>query len=857
MPRLRTVARTIVLAASTVFAAGTVSASGTAPAAMPGASSVLAPAVSPASAPASPGPGQDATDIAAPSPLFVERRCPGDAEPSFVTHGDGGYVAFTAQGVSVTRFASADDTGRTGARMPGRGVRMLQDPARGLVPPPPARRALRTDRLGFVGADRSVRPIGRGPATTIVSYFRGRPDEWCTGLHTWHEVVYRELWPGVDVAFSATANGITYRVDARPGARTDRVHLAWHEGGASADAGDRVGIGTPEGPVAEDTGAGVATERGSAPVRADRAVSPVGADATLTAGSFFGGPQDDRGLGVAVDGAGNAYITGQGPSSASGDDDAFVVKVSADGSQAIYVAYIGGSQNDAGFDVAVDAAGHAYVTGYTDSNASSFPVKGGPDVSFNGEGDTLVAKLTPDGQGLVYAGYLGGWGVDFGEGIAVDADGSVYLTGVTGSDQLSFPVTVGPDLTFNGEPTPTEPDLDAFVARLKADPTGAQVARNLVYAGYVGGRAMDVGFFELGDGGVFLTAGHIALGLDGSAYLSGMTESSQATFPDGNGFGNLPGPDRTHAGGWDAWVARVEPGGKELAWAGYVGGTGTDEGFGMAVDAAGNAYFTGMTESAALGTSVGPDLTYGGQGDAFVVKVNADGRSFGYVGYLGGGDVDGGYGVAVGADGALTVIGYTESQAGDFPTVGGPDVSQNDTVPDAGDAFVCRLQPRPDKAAPADNYDYCGYIGGADYDQAFWVALDPRGDAYVVGDTASDATTFPDGDGLGDLPGFDGAAGGKTDAFLVKVHFGASPGGPPTTSPPTTPPVTPTSPVPTLTPPTDTAAPPTPRVTGTPVPPTAPATVDPTIGVPTAPAPATSQDLRGHVLLPIAYRPGR
>ena len=101
--------------------------------------------------------------------------------------------------------------------------------------------------------------------------------------------------------------------------------------------------------------------------------------------------------------------------------------------------------------IAVDAAGNAYVTGYTSSDQASFPVAVGPDLTFNGGSvDAFVAKVRADGTALVYCGYIGGSGADSGYGIAVDAAGNAYVTGVTDSDQASFPVTVGPDLTFNG-----------------------------------------------------------------------------------------------------------------------------------------------------------------------------------------------------------------------------------------------------------------------------------------------------------------------------------------------------------------------------------------------------------------------
>src|SRR5439155_3508343 len=146
----------------------------------------------------------------------------------------------------------------------------------------------------------------------------------------------------------------------------------------------------------------------------------------------------------------------------------------------VYAGYIGGSGDDWGTGIAVDSAGNAYITGFT--NSTDFPVAlGGPDGTFNGAAyDAFVAKVRADGTALVYAGYIGGSGYDGGYGIAVDSAGNAYVTGITASTEATFPVTVGPDLTFNGFE-------DAFVAKVRADGTA------LDYSGYIGGDDPDVG----------------------------------------------------------------------------------------------------------------------------------------------------------------------------------------------------------------------------------------------------------------------------------------------------------------------------------------------------------------------------
>jgi hypothetical protein len=400
-----------------------------------------------------------------------------------------------------------------------------------------------------------------------------------------------------------------------------------------------------------------------------------GAGVSLIYVGYIGGIQNDTASGIAVDAAGNAYVTGDTTSDQEtfpvklGPDltynsggDAFVAKVNAAGTALVYCGYLGSSGSDSARSVAVDTAGNAYVTGTTFAPVGPphFPTTVGPDLTFNGASDAFIAKIKPNAT-LAYSGFIGGSGSDSGLGVAVDGSGSAYVTGYTTSSEVTFPVAGGPDLTYNGSG-------DAFVAKVAASGAG------LIYAGYIGGSGGDNG---LG----------IAIDDNGAAYIAGQTDSDQTTFPV------TVGPDLTYNGGIeDGFIAKVQPSGAGLVYAGYIGGDGIDGTTGVAVDAAHNAYVTGNAGAyfaTPLFTIHGPDSTYnGGTVDAYVAKLSVSGAGYAYSGYIGGSGDDVGYGIAVDSAGNAYVTGYTASTAATFPVISGPDLTYNGG---SQDAFVAEI----------------------------------------------------------------------------------------------------------------------------------------------------------------------
>jgi len=370
-----------------------------------------------------------------------------------------------------------------------------------------------------------------------------------------------------------------------------------------------------------------------------------------------------------------------------------------------YSTFLGGSGSDAGIAIALDKGGNAYVMGMTFS--TNFPItEGAFQTTF---GQVFVTKLNPTGSALLYSTYLGG---GTGRAIAVDADGNAYVTGMTFS--TNFPTTLG---AF--QPT-SDGSGDAFVTKL--DPTGSA----LLYSTYLGGSGG-----EEGKG--------IAVDAAGNAYVMGTTNSGD--FP------TTTGAFQTTFGGGldnDTFVTKLNPAGNgslDLVYSTYLGGSNEDEGRAIAVDAAGNAYVTGMTFSTTFPTTQGAfQPTSDGSGDAFVTKLNPAGKGSAdlvYSTFLGGSAFDRGNGIAVDAARNVYVTGETVSTT--FPTT--PGAFQT-TFGGVEDAFVTKLNPAGNGSA---DLVYSTLLGGGAFDRGNGIAVDAAGSAYVTGETSSPAfPTTPD-----------------------------------------------------------------------------------------------------------------
>ncbi len=551
----------------------------------------------------------------------------------------------------------------------------------------------------FVGADPKVKPTGQDPTPAVISYFKGPRSSWKTGLKTYGSLLYRDLWPGIDLAYKGNGIRLEYEFIVHPGADPSQIKLAY-SGAEKIHLNEKgqIEVETPLGGF-KDERPNTYQEIAGEKKKIDSSF--------LLADSTYGfkiGPYDKS--------------------------QTLII----DPATIVYAGFIGGSGEDESREIAIDSSGNAYVTGYTTSTQTTFPVTVGPDLTSNGGAqDAFVAKVNAAGTALTYAGFIGGSGADGGFDIEVDSSGSAYVTGNTTSTQTTFPVTVGPDLTFNGAGT-----IDAFVAKVNAAGTA------LTYCGYIGGAGDETGH-------------GITLDSSGNAYVTGNTDSTETSFPV------VIGPDLTQNGSTDAFVAKVNATGTALTYCGYIGGSGFDIGEDLAVDSSGNVYVTGNTASTetTFPVTVGPDLTYnGGTGDAFVAKVNSTGSALTYCGYIGGsGDSDYGTGIALDGSGSAYVTGNTDSTQTTFPVSGGPDLTQNGGI----DGFIAKVN------STGSALSYAGYIGGSGEDRSMGIAADSSGNAYVTGFTASTETTFPKTGGP-DLT----YNSGTFDIFVAKISIVAT-----------------------------------------------------------------------------------
>jgi hypothetical protein len=618
-------------------------------------------------------------------------------------------------------------------------------------------------RMKFAGAKAQPQVSGEGELPGKVNYFIGSdPQKWRTNVPTFGRVRYRDVYPGIDLAWYGKQRQLEYDFIVAPGAAPDAISLEF-EGAEriEVDARGDLVLHTDGGqirqhrPIIYQEVSGVRQEipggytlqgrnQVGFQVGAYDATAPLVIDPVLVYSTYLGGAFT-VGEGIAVDPAGNAYLCSStsaglptvGPFQGNfggGPRDAFVAKLNAAGTALVHSTYLGGNDDEQGVGVALDASGNVYAVGIT--NSSNFPTKNAFQPT-QGSASThgFIAKLDPTKTGadqLVYSTYLGGNQGALASGIAVDSAGNAYATGSTTS--TDFPLTAG---AFQ---TAIRGNGDIFV--IKLDSAGSSA----LYSTLLGGSERDIN-------------GRIAVDPSGNIYINGHTDS--ANFPT---TANAFRPAHASDGGLrDAFVAKLNPaasGVGQLVYSTFLGGNGNDESYGLSLDSSGAVYVTGSTESTDFPGAALPGMVGGGHA-VFLTKLNPSGSGDGsriYSALLGGSGNDYGNAVAVDTAGNAYVTGFTESA--NFPTVN----PAQQTLSGPMDAFVLKLN------AAGSAIVYSTYLGGSLDDSGLGIAVDSDGNAFVTGQTRSQ--NFPTTPAA-----FQPANGGSNyNAFVVKL----SPNRPPT-----------------------------------------------------------------------------
>ena len=647
-----------------------------------------------------------------------------------------------------------------------------------------ARRALRPDntnkrpagggddgvdaiRMRLAGANQAPEIATSGAVSGKVNYFRGNdPSRWQASVPQFARVSYESVYPGIDVTYHGAQRQMEFDFEVAAGADVKSIALSFTgtkkittDSAGNLIVSSQAGGITFHRPVAYQEQGGVRQ-----PVSADFALKSdnevgfqIGAydrsrelviDPSVTYATYLGGTAEDDAYAVAFDSSGNAYVTGQTKSgdfptknalhgSNAGGFDVFVTELSASGSSLVYSTYIGGSSDDSGNAIAVDASGDAFVAGGTDS--SDFPTKGAFQSTFGGGGvDAFVLELGPGGSVLLYSTFLGGTGSEAVSGIALDSGGNAYVAGYTTS--TNFPPM---------NPIQSTP-AGGFVTKLNSS------GNALDYSTYIGGGPNDF-------------AAGIAVDANDVAYVTGATSSKTFTTTAGVVQPTCGSDGNCNGGLYDAFVSVINKSGSGFVYSTFLGGEANDEGLGIAADGSGDAYVTGFTSSPTKFPLKSPlQPTFGGgtlPTDAFVTELNPTGTALVYSTYLGGSGDETGTAIAVDSNQNAYITGQTASS--DFPSAN-PTQAQKKGQ---NDAFVSEI------STGGSALIFSTYLGGSLNENTSAangggaigaIAVEKTGaNIYVAGNTIS--TDFPT------VSAEQSTAKGTGDAFVAKFAQAVTP----------------------------------------------------------------------------------
>jgi uncharacterized repeat protein (TIGR01451 family) len=674
-----------------------------------------------------------------------------------------------------------DDGVRFAARGVGYGVALTSSGATlGLTSSTGTTTAVAMTVVGRDGAPAAARRIaGRELLSGVVNHVIGSDrTRWHMGVEQFARVRHAGVYDGIDLEFYGNQQRLEYDFLVAPGAdpATIRVRFDGAERVEVDSRGDllvHVSGGEPlrqQAPISYQVIDGTrhevesryvtlgANDVGFAVGAYDRR-EPLTIDPVLIYSTFFGGTAQERAYDIALDPAGNIYITGSSTSTGTlpvtpgaqqgtkpGLADAFVAKFNATGTALIYCTYLGGTGDDMTRSlrpgrIAADATGNAYVAG--DTSSADFPVGGfDADTTYGGglanPSDAFYVKLGPTGA-FLYGTYMGGSSYEQVTGIGVDSAGNVYVSGGTQSDAATFPQLPN---AFSTTPV----GYEAFLAKFNA-------AGTKVYSTFYGGSGGEHWHFN---------SGGLAIDDQGRAYMTGDTYSTNLPTPNGY---------QTSFGGgnaYDAYVAVFDTtlsGPASLLYATYLGGTGTDMGTGIAYIGNRHVYVVGEADPGfPIANALDPTHNGGGS-DGFVTRLDtsqAGPASMIWSTFVGGTQNDKFWDVAADASGNAHVTG--ETQTLDYPQVGAISTHLNLTQPTIG---------RIDAAGTALLFSSF-FGGGGNGKGAMAVTTSAAGDSFVTGFTNNDRTNPSDPTGFPIANPFQGTyGGGGYDAWVSRIGNGA------------------------------------------------------------------------------------
>jgi hypothetical protein len=587
--------------------------------------------------------------------LFEENKGQTDKAAKFVSRG-AGYTLYLAatEAVFSLKVPVPETQGEEWAKAPKTAKKIKSDVL----------------KMQFIDANANPTISGESQAVTKTNYYTGK--KRLENLTNYRKINYKNLYDGIDAVFYGNANKqLEYDFTIAPNAETNKIALNFDGAESlSIDANGNLVVKTANAELVQQKPVAFQeingrkhevevryvineqSEIADSKFQIGFALGDYDKSQTLTIDpaldylTYIGGSGFDEVFEIAADAQGNAYFTGQtnslnffGETREDNDaEGAYVAKLNADGTDFVYITILEGNGPDFARGVALDSSNNAYVTGV---GSHFFPTTSGAFDTVHGvanNDDVFVAKLNASG-GLVYSTFLGGTDQDVGFDVAVDSSGKAYVVGATYSN-VAFPQKnryQGCGFFF---PTSLN-SLDAFLTVVNAS------GSDITYSTCIGGSVTTDEAFS------------VALDSSNNAYVTGLANGGN--FPTKNAFQPESG------GGTDGWVAKFNPaasGEASLVYSTYIGGSGTDVGTGVAVDANGQAVVVGLTGSFNFPLQNAFRST-NQINEGFVSVINSNGTALVNSSFLGGADQDGANNVALDASGSIYITGNTLSN--DFP----------------------------------------------------------------------------------------------------------------------------------------------------------------------------------------------